>query len=90
MIEPLHQNTKIEVSAELGRYFRYMSQFVDFTEEDAGAIRETKSVIEKHLPEVIDKFYAHLMRYPPTRKFFLKADGSVDQEYLEQIGRAHV
>lgn len=83
MIEPLHQNTKIEVSAELGRYFRYMSQFVDFTEEDAGAIRETKSVIEKHLPEVIDKFYAHLMRYPPTRKFFLKADGSVDQEYLE-------
>lgn len=66
-----------------GRYFRYMAQFVGLTPEDEAIIGETKPLIEKHLPEIVAKFYAHLLRYPPTRRFFLKKDGSIDQEYLE-------
>jgi nitrite reductase/ring-hydroxylating ferredoxin subunit/hemoglobin-like flavoprotein len=65
------------------RFFRYMAEYVGFTDADAEAIRQTKPIIEKHLPEIVSKFYAHVLRYAPTRKFFLDADGSLNQEYLE-------
>ena len=68
---------------DAGRYFRYMSEFVGFTPEDAETIRQTKPLIEKHLPEIVSQFYTHLLRYPPTRKVFLRRDGSVDQEYVQ-------
>ncbi|MGB8647025.1 MAG: Rieske 2Fe-2S domain-containing protein [Anaerolineae bacterium] len=83
MLKPLHEGASIQGSPDSGRYFKYMAQFVDFSEQDVQFIRRTKPIIEKHLPEIIDKFYAHLLRYPPTRKFFIKKDGSIDQEYLE-------
>jgi nitrite reductase/ring-hydroxylating ferredoxin subunit/hemoglobin-like flavoprotein len=66
-----------------GRYFKYIGEFIGLTKADAEAIKQTKPIIEKHLPEIVAKFYSHLLRYPPTRKFFLKKDGSVDQEYVE-------
>jgi nitrite reductase/ring-hydroxylating ferredoxin subunit/hemoglobin-like flavoprotein len=68
---------------QAGRYFRAMAEFVGFTQADADAIKQTAPIIEQHLGEIVGAFYAHLLRYPPTRKFFLKADGSIDQEYLE-------
>lgn len=66
-----------------GKYFRYMAEFVGFTEEDVQAIRQSKPLLEKYLPEIVGAFYSHLLRYPPTRRFFLKKDGTVDQEYLQ-------
>ncbi|RPI28905.1 MAG: hypothetical protein EHM70_16240, partial [Chloroflexota bacterium] len=68
---------------DAGRYFRYMAEFVGFGEDDAKAIRESALVVEKHIPEIIGKFYTNLLQYPPTRKFFLKPDGSLDEEYLK-------
>lgn len=68
---------------EAGRYFKYMAEFVGFTQADVEAIKETALVIEKHIPEIVGKFYAHLLRYPPTRQLFLKKDGTIDQEYLQ-------
>jgi nitrite reductase/ring-hydroxylating ferredoxin subunit len=70
-------------SDDAGQYFRYMSEFVGFTQSDAEAIKETHLVIEKYIPEIVGKFYAQLLSYPPTRKLFLKKDGSLDQEYLQ-------
>lgn len=64
-------------------YLSSMTEFVGFGLEDGEAIRQTRPILEKYLPEIIGDFYAHLLRYPPTRKFFLKKDGSVDEEYLE-------
>ena len=66
-----------------GQYFKYMAEFIGFSDADAEAIRQTKSVLEKHLPDIVTKFYAHLLRYPPTRRFFLKKDGSLNHDYLE-------
>jgi hypothetical protein len=60
-----------------------MSEFVGFTAEDAAVIRQTKPIVEKHLSQIVAKFYAHLLRYPPTRQWFLKPDGTIDQDYLE-------
>jgi len=76
--------TKVETSAqEAGRYFRHMAQFVGFTKEDAAAIKQSQLVIEKFIPEIVGKFYDHLLHYPPTRRYFLKTDGSLDHEYLQ-------
>ena len=68
---------------DAGRYFRYMAEFVGFTDQDAEAIRESRFIIEKHIPNIVGEFYAHLLRYPPTRKYFLKKDGSINQDYLQ-------
>jgi 3-phenylpropionate/trans-cinnamate dioxygenase ferredoxin component len=65
------------------RYFRSMMEFVGFDETDADAIRETHLIIEKHIPAIVASFYTHLLDYPPTRRYFLKKDGSIDQEYLQ-------
>jgi hypothetical protein len=82
---PLSQDEKIQRGAgDSGQYFRYMMEFVGFTPAEADAIRESRLIIEKHLPAIVSDFYAHLLRYPPTRKFFLKKDGSIDQDYLQK------
>ena len=83
-LDTSHQQAVARQGAEdAGEYFRYMADYVGFTSADADAIRQTKPVIEKHLPEIVSKFYAHILRYPPTRKFFLNTDGTLNQEYLE-------
>ena len=68
---------------EAGQYFRYMAEFVGFTQNDAEAIHESGLIIEKHLPTIIGNFYTNLLQYPPTRKIFLKKDGSLDEDYLQ-------
>lgn len=72
-----------EATNNAGDYFRHMAQFVGFTEQDAAAIKESQLVIEKHIPDFVSQFYDHLLRYPPTRKYFLKKSGKVDDRYLE-------
>lgn len=66
-----------------GRYFRYMAEFIGFGEKDAEIIRRTKPYIAGRLAGIVSAFYTKLLRYPPTRKYFIRADGTVDQDYLE-------
>ena len=68
--------------AEAGRFFRYMADYVGFTAADAGIIRRTRPIIAKYLPEIVSEFYTHLLRYPLTRKLFLRPDGTIDEPYL--------
>jgi nitrite reductase/ring-hydroxylating ferredoxin subunit/hemoglobin-like flavoprotein len=70
-------------SADAWRYFNYMANFIGFSEQDREAIKETRFILEKHIPAIVGRFYSQLLRYPATRQFFLKKDGSVDQEYLQ-------
>src|SRR5512135_1615301 len=77
------QSKAAQGAEDSARYFKYMSEFVGLTSKDEETIKRTKPVIEKHLSDIVAKFYSHLLRYPPTRKFFLKKDGSIDQAYVE-------
>ena len=70
-------------AVDAARYFRFMAQFVGLTPADAETIRQTRPFIEPRLPEIIGEFYAQLLRFPATRKHFLKKDGTLDQDYLE-------
>lgn len=68
---------------DAGRYFRYMAQFVGFTQAHADAIRESRYIIEKYIPDIVAQFYTNLLDYAPTRKVFLKKDGAIDQDYVQ-------
>ncbi len=70
-------------AADAGRYFRFMADFIGFTDAHAETIRGTRLIIEKHIPRIVGEFYAQLLSFPATRKHFLKADGTLDQDYLE-------
>ena len=59
-----------------------MADYVGFTAADAGIIRRTRPIIAKYLPEIVSEFYTHLLRYPLTRKLFLRPDGTIDEPYL--------
>ena len=45
-------------------------------------VARTKPHIER-AAEIVSEFYAHLLRYPPTRKFFQRKDGTLDKDYVE-------
>ena len=79
---PLQERFK-RGSANAGQYFNFMAEFVGFSDEDVQTIKETRFIIEKHIPAIVARFYSQLLRYPATRQFFLKKDGTVDQEYLQ-------
>jgi nitrite reductase/ring-hydroxylating ferredoxin subunit len=84
MTTPLARTTAAQRGAEdAGRYFRYMADFCGFTEEHAQAIAATRPIIEKHLAAIVADFYDQLLRYPPTRRFFLRPDGALDRDYIE-------
>lgn len=70
-------------SADAGRYFNYMADFVGLTDEDLAAIKDTRFILEKYIPAIVARFYSQLLSYPATRQFFLKKDGTVDQAYLQ-------
>jgi len=81
----LTQEEKIKRGAEdAGQYFRSMMEFVGFSKSDGEAIRESAIVIEKYIPSIVADFYDHLLRYPTTRVYFLKPDGSLDEEYIHK------
>lgn len=85
MSTPLTQDEKIRRGADdSGQYFHYMTEFVGFTPSDAEAIRQSGLIIEKYIPSIVADFYAHLLRYPPTRIHFLNSAGEVDEEYLQK------
>jgi nitrite reductase/ring-hydroxylating ferredoxin subunit len=81
----LSQEEKTRLGAEnAGDYFRQIVDFIGFTPSDAAVIRDNGLVIEKHIPSIVADFYTHLLHYPPTRKFFLKKDDSLDLEYIQK------
>jgi nitrite reductase/ring-hydroxylating ferredoxin subunit len=77
------QETFKRGAADAGQFFWYMAEFVGFNETDAATIRETRFIIEKHIPKIVAGFYAQLLRFPATRAPFQKGDGTIDQENLE-------
>jgi nitrite reductase/ring-hydroxylating ferredoxin subunit len=80
----ISQEEKIKKSdKDSCQFFEQMKEFIGFTDDDANTIKESGRLIEKHIPNIVTAFYMQLLRYPPTRKYFLKDDGTVDQDYLK-------
>lgn len=80
---PSLQDKINRAAQDAGEYFRTMAHFVGFDAQQTEAIYESRYIIEKHIPEIVSEFYIHLLRYPPTRQFFLSPDGSLNTEYVQ-------
>jgi nitrite reductase/ring-hydroxylating ferredoxin subunit/hemoglobin-like flavoprotein len=84
MDAPITIQDKINHAAlDAGEYFRTMAAFVGFTQAEVEAIRDSRLFIEMHIPEIVAQFYERLLSHPPTRRFFLKPDGSLNTEYIQ-------
>ena len=74
---------KINSAAEnSGDYFRRMAEFVGFDQDQAAAIFKSRFIIEKYIPDIVAQFYINLLQYPLTRQFFLRPDGTINEEYV--------
>ncbi|HET7875149.1 MAG TPA: protoglobin family protein [Methylomirabilota bacterium] len=70
--------------AQMEAFVREQMDFVGFTEADAALIRQTAPLVLEAEPALTAALYDHLLGFPPTAKFFLKADGTPDRERLER------
>lgn len=70
------------IKADAGKRFRFLSEFVGFTEKDWESLRESVPVLAPHLPRLLDALYDHLLSYDDARRIFLGSTGEVDPAYL--------
>ena len=61
-----------------------MADFVGLGEEELSIIRETSSVVLEHADSLTASVYDNFLKYPESRKFFLNADGEVDDVRLDR------
>ncbi len=61
-----------------------MADFVGLGEEELALIRETSSVVLEHADSLTASVYDNFLKYPESRKFFLNADGEVDDVRLDR------
>ena len=61
-----------------------MADFVGLGEEELALIRETSSVVLEHADRLTASVYDNFLKFPGSRKFFLNADGEVDDVRLDR------
>ena len=61
-----------------------MADFVGLGEEELALIRETSAVVLEHADSLTASVYDNFLKYPGSRKFFLNADGEVDDVRLDR------
>src|SRR5688572_27061558 len=62
--------------------WRFLEDFVGFTDQDWLSIQESISPLANKLPAILDAVYDHLLSYDDTRRVFLGSRGELDPEYL--------
>src|SRR5262245_31984446 len=72
-------------SDELYRRYQELQEYVGWTDEDAARVRSLASVLEPHLPSLIDDFYEEIQRHPAARKVI--TGGQPQIERLKQTLR---
>ena len=61
---------------------RELADFVGLDEEELALIRSTADVVMEHSEALTATVYDNFIKYPETRKFFLNAEGEVDDVRL--------
>ena len=61
-----------------------MADFVGLTDEDRRLIQASAPLILEHAQGLTDAIYAHFLKFPQARKFFVTENGEVDQVRLDR------
>ncbi len=75
---------RYQPGADMEGFVDELAAFVDFNDADVAVIRRTAAVILKHERTLTSALYEHFLKFPATARFFLKEDGSPDEQRLER------
>jgi hypothetical protein len=64
--------------------FRFLKDFVGYTEDDRRAMTESLVLLGARLPRILDDLYDHLLDHDDTRRVFLGPAGELDPLYIAQ------
>ncbi len=70
--------------ADLPRFIRELTEFVDLNEADLAIIRRTASVVLTQETAFTAALYEHFLKFPLAARFFLGEDGTPDAARLER------
>lgn len=59
-----------------------MRSLVAYTPDDEARVRATRNLLLPQADAIADAVYAHLLSHPETRLFFVRPDGTPDEEHL--------
>lgn len=80
----MSSDTRYQPGADMVGFVRELMEFVGLDEADTATIRSTAPIILKHEQAITSALYEHFLKFPATARFFLKEDGSPDQQRLER------
>lgn len=63
---------------------KQLAAFVGLDQSELDLIKATSEAVLKHVDELTGAVYDNFLRFPETRRFFLEADGEVDEVRLDR------
>lgn len=70
--------------ADMQGFIRELMEFVGLDDTDVATIRQTAPLILQHEQAITTALYEHFLKFPSTARFFLKDDGTPDQQRLDR------
>jgi hypothetical protein len=70
--------------ADMQGFVHELIEFVGLDDADVATIRRTAPVILQHEQAITAALYEHFLKFPATALFFLKDDGTPDQQRLDR------
>ncbi|HSV73586.1 MAG TPA: protoglobin family protein [Chthonomonadales bacterium] len=64
------------------RTWAFACGFLDWTEDDAAAVRESAPLIGPHIDGLVDAAFDQFVAFAETAQFFTRPDGTLDEPYL--------
>jgi len=64
------------------RAWAFACGFLDWTEDDAAAVRESAPLIGPHIDGLVDAAFDQFAAFADTAQFFTRPDGTLDEAYL--------
>jgi hypothetical protein len=78
----MKQIDTVAITKDAQARWRFLEDFVGFSDQDWLSIQESISPLANKLPSILDAVYDHLLSYDDTRRVFFGPHEEVDPEYL--------
>lgn len=80
----MHDPQRLHPGTDMEGFVNEIMSFIGLDEANMTLIRQTAPVVLKHERALTDALYEHLLKFPTTAPFFLKEDGTPDNQRLER------
>ena len=80
----MHDQQRLHPGADMEGFVNEIMAFIGLDEADIMLIRQTAPMVLKHERALTEALYDHFLKFPATASFFLKEDGTLDNQRLER------